>query len=76
MPVIREWCAVQGSNLPTNPDFTRPEGEGAVLIAVPSRGPNDDLAELVRVWPDLPPPLREAVLAIVRAVSSERKGGA
>jgi hypothetical protein len=69
-----KWCAVQGSNLPTNPDFTRPEGEGPVLIAVPARGPNDDLAEVVQAWPELPPAMREAVVAIVRAVSRKRKG--
>jgi hypothetical protein len=30
-----------------------------------------DLAEIVRIWPDLPPAIRSAIVAIVRA-SSDR----
>jgi hypothetical protein len=34
-----------------------------------------DLAAVAQAWPNLPPPIRAAVLALVKATASESSGG-
>lgn len=63
---------IRGGSAPsTPPDAPPPTAPGAETEGA-AEGQDADLRAVVEAWPTLAPPIRAAVLAMVRAVGGER----